>query len=102
MMLEILNLENNMANTHYTYQGVKSILQSNIAKVSFTKVNGDERTMTCTLLPGYIPVSDLTTTRTVNTNALSVIDVNKNDWRAFRIDSINTLEYPVADTSTTQ
>ena len=88
-------------NGHYTYDGVKSILQSNIATVSFTKVSGDYRKMTCTLLPGYLPVNDTPTVptpgRAVGTTSLSVWDLQQNNWRAFRIDSIESVDYPVSD-----
>ena len=34
-------------------------LKSGIARVNFTKVNGDQRSMLCTLLPGYIPAEEV-------------------------------------------
>ena len=84
---------------------LKQQLQSGIARVNFTKVNGDQRSMLCTLLPGYIPAeevtepTDATPGRTRSSNAISVWDVEKNGWRAFRLDSVQSVDYPVADTT---
>ena len=87
------------------YGNLKQKLQSSIARVNFTKTNGQPRSMLCTLLPGYIPAeevvepSDPTPGRTRSPNALSVWDVEKNGWRAFRYDSIESVDCPVADTT---
>ena len=84
---------------------LKQKLQSAIGRVNFTKVNGEQRSMLCTLLPGYIPADEVTepTTatpgRTISPNALSVWDIEKNGWRAFRYDSIESVDCPVADTT---
>jgi len=84
---------------------LKQQLQSGIARINFTKVNGDQRSMLCTLLPGYIPAEEVvepsnpTPGRTRSSNALSVWDIENDGWRAFRLDSIKSIDYPVADTT---
>jgi len=64
--------------------------KNGVITVRFTKVNGDERTMKCTLLTEYLPnqtdIED-TTTR-INDNVLAVLDVEANGWRSFRVDSV--------------
>ena len=64
--------------------------KNGVITVRFTKVNGDERTMKCTLLTEYLPnqtdIED-TTTR-INDNVLAVWDVEANGWRSFRVDSV--------------
>ena len=84
---------------------LKQRLQSAIGRVNFTKINGEKRSMLCTLLPGYIPAEEVveptnaTPDRARSTNSLSVWDIEKNAWRAFRLDSIETVDLPVADTT---
>ena len=78
---------------------LKEILENGVVTVVFTKVDGTERTMRCTLLPEYLPTTvapqqQMLTenlTRTENSNTISVWDVEKSGWRAFRLDSVKTL-----------
>lgn len=64
--------------------------KNGVITVRFTKVNGDERTMKCTLLSEYLPnQTDIEeTTARVNDNVLAVWDVEANGWRSFRVDSV--------------
>jgi len=39
----------------FTKENLVDMLRNNIVTVTFTKVNGDERVMQCTLLPEYVP-----------------------------------------------
>lgn len=68
-------------------------LRKRDCRVIFKKANGEERDMICTLREDAIPAS----TTDNNTNkelagysdtAIRVIDVNKGEWRAFRVDSV--------------
>lgn len=72
---------------------LKQILENGVATVVFTKLDGTERQMKCTLLSEYLPVSDkqmLTEGKThkQSDHSLSVWDIEKSAWRAFRLDSI--------------
>lgn len=73
---------------------LKQTLENGVNTVVFTKLNGEVRELYCTLNPEYLPVSDkqlLTeneTPRKDNDNSLSVWDLDKKAWRAFRLDSI--------------
>jgi hypothetical protein len=88
---------------------IKSALRKNICLVSFEKVDGSVRTMRCTLLPDtvdklVIQESDIAhdlgqniskvpkKIRKENKNIINVVDVDANDWRSFRIDSINSFK----------
>ena len=65
-------------------------LKQNVVKVNFTKVNGEERTMNCTLHESVLPVSTMSQKeRKENQEVLAVWDVDKSAWRSFRLDSIN-------------
>lgn len=68
-------------------------LKRNLMKVVFTKVNGEERTMLCTLHESVLPESTITeSTKKVNPDTISVWDIDNNGWRSFRIDSIKEVK----------
>ena len=66
-------------------------LKSNVMEVKFTKVNGEERIMDCTLQEHMIPATDANK-RKQNEDVLPVFDINKGEWRSFRLDSIINVE----------
>ena len=74
---------------------IKSLLKKNILSIKFKKQDGTERTMKCTLLADMLPFYEKKTERvkTPNENVLCVWDVEKNDFRSFRIDSLT--EYSI-------
>jgi hypothetical protein len=79
-----------------TRDAVAAILSSEVANVTFTKSDGSERVMKCTLIDEYIPNPELdldrTSTRKVNEAVLPVWDIDKNAWRSFRIDSVKAIQ----------
>lgn len=79
-----------------TREAVANILSNEVANVTFTKSDGSERVMKCTLVDEYIPSPELnlarTSTRKVNEAVLPVWDIDKNAWRSFRIDSITAIQ----------
>ena len=71
--------------------------------VNFTKANGELREMRCTLkaeelLSRVPPVTDnkKTVEREPNPAVVTVWDLDKNGWRAFRKDSVKTYFIPEA------
>jgi len=73
---------------------LKKILNDGVVRVTFNKVNGEERVMDCTLMRDVIPSIDKVTTHTrkPNDDVLPVWDVAKRDWRSFRVDSVTNVE----------
>jgi hypothetical protein len=68
-------------------------LKRNLMKVVFTKVNGEERTMLCTLHESVLPEPTITeSTKKVNPDTISVWDIDNNGWRSFRMDSIKEVK----------
>lgn len=69
---------------------IVNMLHNGIINVKFTKKDGTERVMKCTLLENIIKPYEKTTEREkkVNEDILSVWDVEKDAWRSFRYDSI--------------
>ena len=66
--------------------------------VTFTKVNGDKRVMTCTLNESVLPPAkkddamSQKKVREINPEVCSVWDVNANGWRAFRWENVVEIE----------
>lgn len=72
--------------------------------IKFLKVDGTERTMNCTLnkemLAKILPVKDKIAEGTKgkkdkvrNDEVISVFDLDKKDWRSFRLDSITVVSF---------
>jgi len=66
-------------------------LQKKSMRITFTKVNGDERIMDCTLQEHMIPQTG-ESNRKKNEEVLPVFDINKGEWRSFRLDSVTNIE----------
>jgi len=68
---------------------MKEMLAENICVCTFTKVNGDERVMVCTLKESIVPATTGSgSSSPVNEEVLPVWDVQAEDWRSFRIDRV--------------
>lgn len=65
-------------------------LHEGIVTVKFTKVDGTERDMKCTLHESHIVPHDKKTDRVKasSDNNISVWDVENHGWRSFRLDSV--------------
>ena len=73
---------------------VYEFLVDNIIEVTFTKVDGTERKMNCTLNYDYIPEDkkpqNLYKGEKImeNLDILKVFDTDKQDWRSFRVANV--------------
>jgi len=72
---------------------LKQILKNGVITVVFTKVDGTERELKCTLNSDFLPESNKQllvegSTKKENDNVLSVWDIDNQGWRSFRLDSI--------------
>jgi hypothetical protein len=67
------------------------MLTNDVVNVEFTKKDGTVRNMKCTLNVNYIPIVKQPKESGIkhSDEAQRVFDVEKNDWRSFRWDSIN-------------
>lgn len=78
----------------FTYNQIVERLRNGVCTVTFTKVDGSERVMTCTLQPKYLPEEyrnkQPMLTETIG-NSISVWDVNADGWRSFRVDSVKEI-----------
>ena len=67
------------------------LARNNIISVTFTKKNGEERILKCTLKDDYIISEEKKETisnKKSNDDVLPVWDLDKSAWRSFRIDSV--------------
>jgi hypothetical protein len=71
-----------------------NLLNEYVVEVTFTKKDGTERVMNCTLMEDYLPETT-GVGRAANFDAVSVYDVDKEDWRSFRWDSIKAVKVVV-------
>jgi len=75
------------------------VLKERPVVIKFTKVDGSERTMKCTLnesliLPLPEPVQEKEKkARKENENVIRVYDLEKESWRSFRLDSIISVNF---------
>jgi len=77
----------------YTFDHVYKILKNGEAVVTFTKMDGAVRIMRCTLNDPLLPEQyrgkgDLITEAG---NTMRVFDLDLNEWRSFRVDSVTNI-----------
>ena len=70
------------------YTDFVKTLEKNICNVKFTKVNGEYRNMDCTLKEEFLPENTKKKTSPETKKHISVWDINRDAWRAFRIDNV--------------
>ena len=99
MKVEIDKFMENVFDSNY--EGYKKsrkwligLLESSPVEVTFTKRDGTERVMNCTLQPEYLPetVGDI---RKKNDDSLAVYDLEAEGWRSFRWDSIKGINFTI-------
>jgi hypothetical protein len=77
-----------------TQQWMKDMLHEGIVEVIFTKKDGTERVMRCTLKPELLPTVEVKESdenkpaRATPADSLAVFDVEAQGWRSFRFDSV--------------
>ena len=85
----ILDFTNSNDTIEQRYFAIKSMLSDYECVVNFTKVNGEDRTMPCTLREDLMPVAtkiikDDIEEATVNTDIITVWCTDVQGWRAIR------------------
>jgi hypothetical protein len=70
------------------------MLEQSVVEVTFTKKDGTERVMNCTLLEDYLPETT-GAGRSAGSDALAVFDVDADGWRSFRWDSVKAVKLSV-------
>lgn len=68
-------------------------LRKDVLTINFTKVNGEERVMNCTLNETLLPEAITSDSeKKENLDVIAVWDTDKDAWRSFRVDSVNYIK----------
>ena len=82
----------------YKQETIIEELHKGVCTVQFTKVDGTQRTMHCTLNPSYAPTMPQQLQEAPNSvpnpDSMAVWDTDADAWRSFRIDSILEFNSP--------
>lgn len=88
-----LNLATNTEAQEHVLQNLRTNEQG--IRIVFTKKDGTERAMLCTLSEAKIPQDKQPKTQTTSSqtsgSALRVFDLEKTEWRSFRWDSVTSV-----------
>ena len=73
------------------------LLKSEIVELTFTKKDGTERIMKCTLAEQKIPAENAPkgVERAKSDEAVAVFDLENNGWRSFRWDSLTKIQFNI-------
>lgn len=82
---------------------LSEMLHNHICEVTFTKVNGEQRVMPCTLKEGVVPPAPVHVTNTENPidfpkvkkqnpETMSVFCTDKKEWRSFRVANVTNVK----------
>lgn len=72
---------------------IKEQMQRSVVEVTFTKANGSDRTMQCTLCPDLIPETKQASNHT-GVDTMVVFDLEAEGWRSFRFDRVTKVGAP--------
>ena len=73
---------------------IRNLLYNGVYEITFTKVNGEPRTMPCTLDSSLLPpqpLKEFHQTRLYKPETLSVWCVDKSEWRSFRVANVTRI-----------
>ncbi len=71
-----------------------TILRTGVVQVEFTKVDGTNRVMNCTLSDGWIPEATGQLIAETGAAHFSVWDIDAGGWRSFRLESVKSVKVP--------
>lgn len=69
-------------------QELSTMLAKGICQITFTKVNGEQRVMPCTLKEEFLPNKTTPTTASLNETNMAVWCVDKQAWRSFKVANV--------------
>ena len=78
------------------FDRIKEMLREQELKITFTKKDGTERVMRCTLEASKLPVQESTetsTNRKVSTETMAVFDLDAQGWRSFTKKSVKCVDF---------
>jgi hypothetical protein len=81
-----------------TKEELYDLLKEEIVKVTFTKLNGEERVMPCTLIESFLPPAkkddplSQKKVREISDKVVAVWAIESNGFRSFRYDRVKNVE----------
>jgi hypothetical protein len=84
------------------FDRLKTVMREQEIKITFTKKDGTERVMRCTLDPNKLPVHETNTDnpidfpetkRKVSTETMAVFDLDVQAWRSFTKKSVTCVDF---------
>jgi hypothetical protein len=93
--MKTIKLEGDTAETRNAF--LRSILQTGIYSVTFTKLNGELRTMPCTLKADLLPpliVNEDKPAKVPKADTMGVWCTDKQEWRAFKVMNVIDVQEP--------
>ena len=79
---------------------IRGILYTDVVQVTFTKVDGTERTMKCTLNPELLPLEVITENkkeRKKPRGSIAVYEVDLQAWRSFRTADVKSITFSLGE-----
>lgn len=76
---------------------LKNVLETDVVEVTFTKKDGSERILKCTLKEDVLPEVQNKEAKEKSQEALAVWDVESEGWRSFRWDSIKSVKFTIGE-----
>jgi hypothetical protein len=77
---------------------LSGMLRVSEGTVTFTKADGTERVMKCTLVPDQLPkveIKEDAKPRKESTTSMRVFDLEKNEWRSFTIKKVKQVNFTI-------
>jgi hypothetical protein len=71
---------------------IRQLLESAIIQVTFIKKDGTERVMKCSNHAKFMPAVDRNSKKQSSAEAVTVWDIEADDWRSFRYDRVRSLK----------
>lgn len=89
----------NVFDSSESREWLKDVLRNEGAEIVFTKVDGDERVMRCTLNESKIPAefAPKGSKRAHSDESIAVFDIDANGWRSFRWDSVKAVSFSLGE-----
>lgn len=80
----------------FDWNEITERLKKEVVRITFKKVSdGSVRVMECTLAEYLLPETSGKPRDNANPDVITVLDVDKGQWRAFRKDSVIDVEFPI-------
>lgn len=77
---------------------LRDILRTNTVHLTFRKKDDTIREMKCTLMESKLPQREQgKESRKENDTSIPVFDLEKNEWRAFRFDSVKQIRFTLGE-----